>query len=156
MGVPPDPGELQRLVALADTADLALAIVGTWAEAIRVLARADADSADWDARETEREILWQTAAERFGEDALLGMLTALRADATPVLDHALRAAATRLTIADPHLGSEAIGAAQLALQHAALAFFADAPASHRFRTHLALFAVGRWPLAAIDARLHVF
>jgi hypothetical protein len=157
-GTPPTADESRALAErLIDTGSYqALVIVERWTEALRILAQAEYDSRDWDAREEEREALWERAAEQLLESELLERLAQLRERAAAPLASAAGRAATRLEVTDPGFVAEAVAAAQLALQHAALADLAPAPAVHSFRALIAVFALGRWPLAGLDGRIHLF
>jgi hypothetical protein len=133
-----------------------LVVVAGWSEAARVLIQAELDGRDWDAREEEREALWERATEHVLESDLLARLAHLRERAAEPLAMAANRAAVRLEIADPRFVAEAVAAAQLALQHAALADLAAVPATHPFHALIAVFAAGRWPLAALSGRIHLF
>jgi len=157
-GTPPTTDESRTLAERLSIPGLhdGIVIVERWAEAIRILAQAEHDGRDWDAREEEREALWERAAEQLLESELLERLAQIRERAAEPLTSAADRAATRLDIADPRFVAEAVAAAQLALQHAALADLAAAPAAHPFRALIAVFATGRWPLAALGGRIHLF
>ena len=119
----------------------------------RLLLAEEHDNLWWDAEESERERLWEVAAERATE--------AVVAERLSVGDHeraAIRAAATRIGDAgaiDPSHISTAIEAAMLSLHQNALAELADTPDDHWFRIKHALFVAGRWPLGFRSGRLHI-
>jgi hypothetical protein len=152
-GIAPASEERARL---AERRSLTIAYVATWAEAVRILAQGDLDARHWDRQEAEREALWLSVAETLGEDALLECLTNLYEKNEGPLADAVRAAAVRLAIDGGHFAAEAVGAAKLALQHAALASLAGAAPDHSFGVNLAIFAGGRWPLLERYGTLLVF
>jgi hypothetical protein len=145
-------------VALARTtaASGAVVVVGSWAEAAQFLDAAERDSRHWNAQEAAREELWTLAAERHMESDLLAALHSLQERARDALEQAASAAALRLDLTDRRFAADAVGAAQLALQHAALAALAGAESAHPFHAVLDVFASGRWPLGEMGGRAHVF
>jgi len=157
-GMPPTSDESRTLAErLSGSApQTEIVIVADWVEAARILAHAEHDARDWDAREEEREALWEQATEFVLEAELLERLAQVRNAAAAPVRAAAQAAAMRLVIADARFVDEAVAAAQVALQHAALATLTTAPPGHPFRGRFAVFAAGRWPLAAIGNRIHVF
>jgi hypothetical protein len=157
-GTPPTRDESRALAERLTIAGLhdEIVIVDRWTDAIRVLAQAEHDGRDWDAREEERAALWERAAEQLLETELLEHLAQIRERAVEPLTSAANRASTRLDIADPRFVAEAVAAAQLALQHAALAELTAAPPAHPFRVLFAVFAAGRWPIAALGGRIHIF
>jgi thioesterase domain-containing protein len=157
-GTPPTADESRALAERLIIPGLhdEIVIVDRWTDAIRILAQAEHDGRDWDAREEERAALWERAAEQLLESELLERLAQIRERAAEALSSAADRAATRLDIADPRFVAEAKAAGQLALQHAVLAELTAAPTAHPFRALFAVFAAGRWPIAALDGRIHVF
>ena len=119
----------------------------------RLLLAEEHDNLWWDAEESERERLWETAAERATE--------AVVAERIRAGDHeraAIRSAAAHFVdgiAIDPCHISTAIEGAMLSLHQNALAELADTPDDHWFRIKHALFAAGRWPLGFRSGRLHI-
>lgn len=126
--------------------------IAHWHEAGEIIRAADWDTASWDRDEDERQRLWQSAAERFGEDAILRQLTSATAALADPLHGAAAVAAAREGVADPGLVRAAAGAALMAAHQSALARLAGEDERHFFARRFALFAGGRWPLG--DYRGH--
>jgi hypothetical protein len=124
-------------------------------EALALIQRADTDSAWRAAEDAHRaELTRQT-------DALLG-----RSKAAHLLNEAMRQASEAVTekaaaLAQGSAEPEAVkrAAAGAVIQTAyemALAEAADAPAGDPFRCKFSLFTAGRWPLAVIGDRFHIY
>jgi hypothetical protein len=122
------------------------------ADVVRALRAIEAEGSWWDLQEAEREAVWTLAAERLGEDALVGRIAASNeADAALVRAIALPDALA----ADPTLAEAAREAALLVLHQAALAAASEAH-EHWFLAHHALYDAGHWPLGMAGGRLFVF
>jgi len=130
--------------------------VANWQEAGEIIRAADWDTSSWDRDEDERQRLWQLAAERQDESALLQQLTAMTEALADELHGAAAIAAARECIADPGLVRAAAGAALLAAHHSAVARLAGEGAAHFFSRRFALFEGGRWPLGEYRGEFLVF
>jgi hypothetical protein len=154
---PAEQGALADLLgAHPALGDAQLAVVTSWGEAAAIVRAGEWDTAWWDVEETEREVLWQTAADRLGESAVVERVTAASDALAPTIREAVRIAATMGGLGGTEIPQLAAGAALLALQQATLADLAGAGAEHYFVRKLALFAMGRWPLGLVRTRYYVF
>jgi hypothetical protein len=154
------PAERRSLAALLGAhpalGDAQLVVVTSWGEAASILRAGEWDTAWWDVEETEREALWQAAADRLGEAAVVERVTAAGDAQAAAIREAVRIAATTAGLGTTEVPQLAAGAALLALQQATLAELAGAGADHYFARKLALFAMGRWPLGLVRPRYYVF
>ena len=131
-------------------------VVSSWGEVASIVRAGEWDTAWWDVEEAEREALWQAAADRLGERAVVERVTAENDALAPAIREAVRIAATTGGLGTTEVPQLAAGAALLALQQATLAELAGAGAEHYFVRKLALFAMGRWPLGLVRPRYFVF
>jgi hypothetical protein len=162
IGLPLDATELARLPALLagpgapPPALGAIAVIGSWGEAARIIDSEDRDSRRWDADEEERERMWELASERLMESELLALLQSAVDEWNPIVHDAAVRAARRIPIADPRFTIDATRAAQLAVHHSTLAALANADPAHPFHRTLELFARGRWPLGVSAPQFLLF
>jgi len=161
VGLPLTPSDRAEVVALlrghrllAEAAEMGE--VDSWAEASSIVRAADWDGSWWDDEEAERERLWMCAAERLGENALLGKLSEIADALTQSVRDAAGTAAAHAGVADGALIRAASGAALLAAQQSALASIALEGGTHFFTHKFALFKNGRWPLGLHLGRYVVF
>ena len=117
----------------------------------RVLLAEEHDNLWWDAEESERERLWEIAAERVTETFMVERLSASDRERVEIREAA--ALVGKDGAIDASHVPTAIEAAMLSLHQNALAEFADTPPEHWFRVKRALFGTGRWPLGFRDGRL---
>jgi hypothetical protein len=135
--------------------DAAIEVV-TGTALAQVLMLESHDNQWWDAEESERERLWDIAAERCTEDDLVAQLESAAGEAAIVRDDAARAAFHVTAVAiDPATAHAAADAARLALHQRALAELAAVSSDHWFRIKFALFESGRWPLGTRGGRFYL-
>ncbi|MBA3775113.1 MAG: hypothetical protein H0X11_01520 [Betaproteobacteria bacterium] len=160
VGLPLTPSDRAEVVALLRghrlLAEAEMGEVDSWAEASSIVRAADWDGSWWDDEEAERERLWMCAAERLGENALLGKLTEIADALTQSVRDAAGTAAAHAGVAHGALIRAASGAALLAAQQSALASIALEGGTHFFTHKFALFKNGRWPLGLHLGRYVVF
>jgi hypothetical protein len=132
------------------------ALVTSWTEAAAIVRAGEWDTAWWDVEEEEREALWQSAADRWGEQSVFERVTAAGDALAPAVRAAARVAAVQGGLGATDVAQAAAGAALLAAQQAMLADLADTGGAHFFARKRALFAAGRWPLGLVRGRYYVF
>lgn len=149
-----DNDEKARIVALLNGRSEAVAIEVVSGVALsRILLAEEHDNLWWDAEESERERLWEIAAERATETDVAERLSASVEEGVFIRDaaaHVGNAAAI-----DPSHIPPAVEAALLSLHQNALAELVETPADHWFRIKHALFKSGRWPLGFRSGRLQI-
>jgi hypothetical protein len=138
------------------TARMEIRGVAHWHEVGEIIRAVDWDSASWDREEDERQRLWQCAAERFDENAVLKQLTEATDALADAVHGAAAIAAARDRTADPGLVRAASGAALMAAHQNALARLAGAGEAHFFTRRYAIFEGGRWPLGEYRGQYFVF
>ena len=120
--------------------------VRSWRTLEAVVRAEPSDDPWWDGEESERQRLWQLAAERQSEASLAGRMAAIVDERAPPIRVAVAACAARAGGADPALLRTAVGAALLAEQQYALAELAGVDREHHFAIKRRAFAGGRWPV----------
>ena len=134
----------------------AIDTVTSWSDAARFLRLTEHDSSWWDVEESEREVLWERAAQQWSEADLLQQLNAATAALHREIHDAALEAASAEGPTDASIVREASDMALLATHQCALARLAGASAEHPFVRKHALFAGGRWPLGYHAARFAIF
>jgi len=136
--------------------ELPIESVPDWASAEEFIASPDWDRRWWDAeqRETRRLYAFLGAAENAA--ALLDSLAHTLDSTGQAVHGAAAVAAARHGCANPALIRAAAGSASQAIYLGELAALAGEPASHSFRSKLALYEGGHWPLGIVRGRYYVF
>ena len=154
-----DADEKARIVALVNGRSVGRLDAPVEIEAVagvalsRILVVEEHDNLWWDAEESERERLWEIAAQRETEAVVALRLSASDRDRVAIRDAAARVGT--VAAIDPSLIPAAIETAMLSLHQNSLAELADTPPDHWFRIKHALFETGRWPLGFRSGRLHI-
>lgn len=134
---------------------IALVLVTDWREAQAIASDPHWDLRWWEREESERERLRAACLARLGRDETLARLSAATEVAQAIHDAALDAAG-RDGFCSEELPRAASGAGAMALHDMALAQLAGEGSEHPFMRKYALFACGRWPLAVVADRFHLF
>jgi hypothetical protein len=153
---PGERGDAAAYLAALGLEAAAIEGVAGWTDAAATTQRPDWSQRWWETEERERRALYESAAAKSGEAALLAALSAVTQAASDLVHGAAAVAASRAGVADPALHRVAAGAAAQACYHAALALAAGHGDAHGFAVKFRLFAAGRWPLGIVGARFFVF